>query len=69
MSCLQIPVEGYLLNAIDIPNIKVERTSNNNFSIYIENIESIDHGFICSLNINDKILSVTVGEIWKRYLY
>lgn len=58
VSCLQIPVEGYLLNAIDIPNIKVERTSNNNFSIYIENIESIDHGFICSLNINDKIYTL-----------
>lgn len=66
VSCLQIPVEGYLLNAIDIPNIKVERTSNNNFSIYIENIESIDHGFICSLNINDKIY--TLDDIDNAYV-
>lgn len=66
VSCLQIPVEGYLLNAIDIPNIKVERTSNNNFSIYIENIESIDHGFICSLNINGKIY--TLDDIDNAYV-
>ena len=66
VSCLQIPVEGYLLNAIDIPNIKIERTSNNNFSIYIENIESIDHGFICSLNINDKIY--TLDDIDNAYV-
>ena len=66
VSCLQIPVEGYLLNAIDIPNIKVERTINNNFSIYIENIESIDHGFICSLNINDKIY--TLDDIDNAYV-
>ena len=66
VSCLQIPVEGYLLNAIDIPKIKVERTSNNNFSIYIENIESIDHGFICSLNINDKIY--TLNDIDNAYV-
>lgn len=66
VSRLQIPVEGYLLNAIDIPNIKVERTSNNNFSIYIENIESIDHGFICSLNINDKIY--TLNDIDNAYV-
>lgn len=54
VSHLEIPVKGYLLNAIDIPNIKVERTSNDNFSIYVENIESIDNHFICSLKINNK---------------
>lgn len=59
VSSIDIPVLGYLLNAIEIPEIKIVRTNNDNVTIYLENTESLTHNFSCSLNVNGKDYTIT----------
>ena len=61
VSSIEIPVLGYILNAIEVPEIKVVKTNNDNVTVYIESIESLDHHFKCNLNINNK--DYTIDDI------
>ena len=54
ISSIEIPVLGYILNAIEVPEIKVVKTNNDNVTVYIESIESLDRHFKCNLDINNK---------------
>lgn len=60
-SSIEIPVLGYILNAIDVPEIKVVKTGNDKVTIYVTSIDSIDHHFKCNLNINNK--DYTINDI------
>ena len=59
VSSIEIPVLGYILNAIEVPKIKVIKTNNNNAIVYVESIDSLDHNFKCYLNINNKDYTIT----------
>ena len=61
VSSIEIPVLGYILNAIEVPEIKVVKTNNDNVTVYIESIESLDRHFKCNLNINNK--DYTIDDI------
>lgn len=61
VSSIEIPVLGYILNAIEVPEIKVVKTNNDNVVVYVESIDSIDHHFKCNLNINNK--DYTINDI------
>ena len=60
-SSIEIPVLGYILNAIEVPEIKVVKTGNDKVTIYVTSIDSIDHHFKCNLNINNK--DYTINDI------
>lgn len=61
VSSIEIPVLGYILNAIEVPEIKVVKTNNDNVVVYVESIDSLDHHFKCNLNINNK--DYTINDI------
>lgn len=61
VSSIEIPVLGYILNAIEVPEIKVVKTGNDKVTIYVTSIESLDHHFKCNLNINNK--DYTINDI------
>ena len=65
-SSIEIPVLGYILNAIEVPEIKVVKTGNDKVTIYVTSIDSIDHHFKCNLNINNK--DYTINDIDKLLL-
>ena len=61
VSSIEIPVLGYILNAIEVPEIKVVKTDNDSVTIYVESLDSLDHNFNCNLNINNK--DYTINDI------
>ena len=61
VSSIEIPVLGYILNAIEVPEIKVVKTGNDSVTIYVESLDSLDHNFNCNLNINNK--DYTINDI------
>lgn len=61
VSSIEIPVLGYILNAIEVPEIKVVKTGNDSVTIYVESLDSLDHHFNCNLNINNK--DYTINDI------
>lgn len=61
VSSIEIPVLGYILNAIEVPEIKVVKTGNDSVTIYVESLDSLDHHFKCNLNINNK--DYTINDI------
>ena len=58
-SSIEIPVLGYILNAIDVPELKIVKTGNDKITIYVTSIDSLDHHFKCNLNINNKDYTIT----------
>lgn len=65
-SSIEIPVLGYILNAIEVPEIKVVKTGNDKVTIYVTSIDSIDQHFKCNLNINNK--DYTIDDIDNNYV-
>lgn len=65
-SSIEIPVLGYILNAIEVPEIKVVKTGNDKVTIYVTSIDSIDQHFNCNLNINNK--DYTIDDIDNNYV-
>ena len=61
VSSIEIPVLGYILNAIEVPEIKVVKTGNDSVTLYVESWDSLDHHFKCNLNINNK--DYTINDI------
>ena len=65
-SSIEIPVLGYILNAIDVPELKIVKTGNDKITIYVTSIDSLDHHFKCNLNINNK--DYTIDDIDNNYV-
>lgn len=65
-SSIEIPVLGYILNAIDVPELKIVKTGNDRVTIYVTSIDSLDHNFKCNLNINNK--DYTINDMDNNYV-